>query len=196
MRAGRRPRDPYCPAAAARGRNLGRDLVAAPYQEQQRRQRRAGHSLGGLRELLADVVVADRRVCAYAHGRHRRAPRRLSDSSDAGVFSAPAATHAFRAERKRRALRCRVSSHELTRTQTCAQLFDRWSRGRPVVEQHRMPPSVQPPFRGEQAAIRSSSTARSRVLWVSEAARSNSARASSSRPSFASRSPRTAGSRW
>ena len=62
-----------------RGRNLGRDLVAAPYQEQQRRQRRAGHSLGGLRELLADVVVADRRVCAYAHGRHRRAGRRLAD---------------------------------------------------------------------------------------------------------------------
>lgn len=55
---------------------------------------------------------------------------------------------------------------------------------------------VQPPFRGGQAATRSSSTARSRALSVSEAARLNSARASSSRPSFASRSPRTVGSRW
>lgn len=38
----------------------------------------------------------------------------------------------------------------------------------------------QAPFRGEQPAIRSSMTARSREFWVSEAARSNSARASSS----------------
>src|SRR5947207_432775 len=45
-----------------------------------------------------------------------------------------------------------------------------------------MPPSVQPPLRGEQAAIRWSSTARPRALWVSEAERPNSARASVSRP--------------
>src|ERR1700761_7174675 len=56
--------------------------------------------------------------------------------------------------------------------------------------------AFQPPFRGEQAVIRSSSTARSRAFWVSEAARWNSTRASSSRPSFARRSPRTVGSRW
>ena len=43
----------------------------------------------------------------------------------------------------------------------------------------RILPSVQPPLRAEQAALRSSSTARSRVFWVSDAARSNSARASS-----------------
>lgn len=47
-----------------------------------------------------------------------------------------------------------------------------------------------------QAAARSSSSARSRSLRVSSAARSNSARASENRPTFASRSPRTAGSRW
>ena len=49
---------------------------------------------------------------------------------------------------------------------------------------------------GEQAAIRSISAARSRTCCVSAAARSNSARASMVRPSFTSRSPRAAGSRW
>ena len=43
---------------------------------------------------------------------------------------------------------------------------------------------------------RASSRSRSRALAVSAAARSNSARASPARPSFASRSPRTLGSRW
>src|SRR5205085_1297816 len=43
---------------------------------------------------------------------------------------------------------------------------------------------------------RSRSSLRSRSLRASEAAFSNSARASSWRPSFASRSPRTVGSRW
>ena len=46
------------------------------------------------------------------------------------------------------------------------------------------------------AWARSSSRARSRALRVREAARSSSARASSKRPSFASRSPRTLGKRW
>ena len=46
-----------------------------------------------------------------------------------------------------------------------------------------------------QAAARSSSSARSRALRVSDAARSNSARASSGRPSLLRKSPRTAGSR-
>ena len=45
-------------------------------------------------------------------------------------------------------------------------------------------------------AARSSSRARSRWLAVIAAARSNSARASSARPSLSSRSPRTLGSRW
>jgi trypsin len=45
-------------------------------------------------------------------------------------------------------------------------------------------------------ASRSRSRSRSRELWVSETARSSSTRASSSRPSFTSRSPRTLGSRW
>jgi hypothetical protein len=43
---------------------------------------------------------------------------------------------------------------------------------------------------------RSSSSSRSRALRVSAAARSNSERASSNRPSFFSRSPRTLGKRW
>ncbi len=47
-----------------------------------------------------------------------------------------------------------------------------------------------------QAAARSRRRARSRVFWVRAAARSNSARASSRRPSLPSRSPRTLGSRW
>jgi hypothetical protein len=46
-----------------------------------------------------------------------------------------------------------------------------------------------------QAVARSSSAARCREFAVSSAARSNSARASSGRPSFSSRSPRTMGSR-
>ena len=46
-----------------------------------------------------------------------------------------------------------------------------------------------------QVATRPSSSARSRALRVREAARANSARASSNRPSFSSRSPRTLGSR-
>lgn len=46
------------------------------------------------------------------------------------------------------------------------------------------------------AAARSSSRSRSRVFRVSEAASFSSARASSRRPSFASKSPRTLGSRW
>ena len=62
--------------------------------------------------------------------------------------------------------------------------------------EHRWIRAQRTPFRGEQAAMRSSSSARSRAFCVSEAARSNSARASSWRPSFASRSPRTVGSRW
>jgi 8-oxo-dGTP diphosphatase len=48
---------------------------------------------------------------------------------------------------------------------------------------------------GDDAA-RSSSIARSRALRVSDAARSNSTRASATRPSFARRSPRTLGKRW
>src|SRR6266540_4017703 len=47
-----------------------------------------------------------------------------------------------------------------------------------------------------QAAARSRSRVRSRSLRVSDAARSNSTCASSRRPSFTSRSPRTLGSRW
>ena len=47
-----------------------------------------------------------------------------------------------------------------------------------------------------QARARSRSSARSRAFCVSAAARSNSPRASSRRPSFARRSPRTLGSRW
>ena len=46
------------------------------------------------------------------------------------------------------------------------------------------------------AAARASSSARSRALCVSAAARSNSARASPARPSLARRSPRTLGKRW
>ncbi len=46
------------------------------------------------------------------------------------------------------------------------------------------------------AVARSSSRSRTRTLWVSDAARSNSSRASSSRPSLTSRSPRTLGRRW
>ena len=46
------------------------------------------------------------------------------------------------------------------------------------------------------AAARSRSSRRSRALAVSDAARSNSVRASSKRPSRARRSPRTLGSRW
>ena len=46
-----------------------------------------------------------------------------------------------------------------------------------------------------QARARSSNNSRSRALRVSAAARSNSARASSNRPSFLSRSPRTLGNR-
>jgi ATP-dependent Clp protease ATP-binding subunit ClpC len=46
------------------------------------------------------------------------------------------------------------------------------------------------------AAARSSSAARCLVFAVRSAARSNSAEASSRRPSFTSRSPRTVGSRW
>ena len=49
---------------------------------------------------------------------------------------------------------------------------------------------------GYASAARASSSSRSRALRVIEAARSNSARASSPRPSRASRSPRTLGSRW
>jgi hypothetical protein len=46
------------------------------------------------------------------------------------------------------------------------------------------------------AAARSSSSSRSRVLRVSDAARSSSARASSKRPSLARKSARTLGRRW
>jgi SAM-dependent methyltransferase len=56
--------------------------------------------------------------------------------------------------------------------------------------------SAQPGPTPAQAAARSSSNVRSRSLRVSEAACSNSARASGSRPSCSSRSPRTLGSRW
>lgn len=52
------------------------------------------------------------------------------------------------------------------------------------------------PARAAASAARASSKVRSRAFLVSAAARSNSARASSKRPSFASRSPRTLGSRW
>ena len=54
----------------------------------------------------------------------------------------------------------------------------------------------QAPLRAEQAAIRSSSTARSRALPVIAAARWNSRPASALRPSRSSRSPRTVGRRW
>jgi hypothetical protein len=47
----------------------------------------------------------------------------------------------------------------------------------------------------KHARARSMSKSRSRALRVSAAARSNSVRASSKRPSFLSRSPRTLGSR-
>ena len=46
------------------------------------------------------------------------------------------------------------------------------------------------------SAARASNSERSRALRVMSAARRNSARASSRRPSLCSRSPRTAGSRW
>lgn len=52
------------------------------------------------------------------------------------------------------------------------------------------------PGHGLTGAARSSSSARSRSLRVSPAARSNSPRASSRRPSFIRKSPRTLGSRW
>jgi hypothetical protein len=49
---------------------------------------------------------------------------------------------------------------------------------------------------GAHSAARARSSVRSRPLRVSDAARSNSARASSRRPSLARKSPRTLGSRW
>jgi len=57
---------------------------------------------------------------------------------------------------------------------------------------------VQGPGRrvAPHSPARSRRSARSRAFRVSDAARSNSARASSDRPSFSSRSPRTLGKRW
>jgi hypothetical protein len=46
------------------------------------------------------------------------------------------------------------------------------------------------------ARARPSNSSRSRALWVSNAARLNSKRASSNRPSLLRRSPRTVGNRW
>src|SRR5438128_12510405 len=52
------------------------------------------------------------------------------------------------------------------------------------------------PYPRAHAAARARSRLRSRVFRVREAARSNSARASSNRPSLERRSPRTLGKRW
>src|SRR2546426_440838 len=73
-------------------------------------------------------------------------------------------------------------------------------QGPDVGEQYRsvifFPTPAQEPAARAYAAARSRRSSRSRALRVSDAARSHSARASSKRPSFASRSPRTLGKRW
>jgi len=74
----------------------------------------------------------------------------------------------------------------------CVDLTRTVSMGPPSAEAVRLYTAV----RRAQAAARSSNRRRSRSFRVSEAARSNSPRASSKRPSFLSRSPRTLGNRW
>ena len=75
---------------------------------------------------------------------------------------------------------------------------DRGERGawRTLVELRREPRlDPAPALHEASAAARSSKSLRSRAFCVSEAARSNSARASALRPSFLRKSPRTLGSR-
>src|SRR5262249_51454438 len=95
----------------------------------------------------------------------------------------------------RRALRLRKGSRQLLERKV---LYERdCVEG---VRGHRGGASCSPYFTTRRpwcsAAARSSSSLTSRALRVIEAARSNSPRASSKRPSFSRKSPRTEGSRW
>ncbi|MEJ7704338.1 MAG: hypothetical protein WKF47_11980 [Geodermatophilaceae bacterium] len=93
----------------------------------------------------------------------------------------------------------RVKLRLLIEAPGCDALRDRRHRDGPrefgVVgaSRRRDPESRASPARGRG---RASSRVRSRSLRVIAAARSNSVRASSKRPSLASRSPRTLGNRW
>src|SRR5947209_8524569 len=78
------------------------------------------------------------------------------------------------------------------------QCDDGERRARAALAQVRRKPRLEAApalFHEASAAARSSNSLRSRAFCVSDAARSNSARASSSRPSFLRKSPRTLGSR-
>src|SRR6185436_985015 len=90
-----------------------------------------------------------------------------------------------------RALRLRLAA----RASQAVELAEQLVRAVDEVDDHESP-DRSAPGGGAQEAARPRSSARSRAFAVSAAARSNSTRASPRRPSFSSRSPRTAGRRW